>query len=646
MVDSKWIWQPSQEYVEQTNAFRFMKRLGFSRLEDFLQFSREDLEGFWGEMVKEAGIEWFEPYERVLDTSRGVQWSRWFVNGKLNVAYNCVDRHALGPDSERLACIGESESGAPRPLSFAEMHAQVSRLAHGLAKLGLQKGDRVAVYMPMVPEVVVILYACFRLGLIMVPVFSGFGPAAVAARIEDSGARLIFTADGMERRGKFIELKVKADAALDKAPSVEHVVVFDYLQSPVAWNPQRDIRWEDLVRASPPQNDSARLDSEDFALILYTSGTTGRPKGTLHTHAGTLAQVTKEHYLAFDRRPQERLFWLSDIGWMMGPWSILGAHHFGGTIFLYDGAPDYPHADRLWEMIERHRITTFGLSPTAIRVILKKSGARAPACDLSSLRILGSTGEPWDETSYRWFFENVGQRRCPIINISGGTEIIGCFVLPLPVQPLKPCSVGGPSPGMATEIFDETGKPVRVRKGFLVCTKPSPSMTRGLWNDPHRYLAAYWSKWKGVWFHGDWASVDEDGCWFLHGRADEAFNVAGRKVGPAEVEQALIDSGKVSEAAVIGVPDALTGESIVAFVVLKPGVAASADLPQALLDHIDRTEGPTLRPHAIYVVAELPKTHSGKIVRRAIRQVYLGEDVEDKSSLENPAALERFRNAV
>ena len=645
MADSQWIWQPTREYLEQTNAFRFMRSLGFHRLEDFLRFSREDLEGFWGEIVKETGVEWFEPYEKVLDTSRGVEWARWFINGKLNIAYNCVDRHAVGPNADRAACIGESESGTLRSLTFGELHAQVNRLAHGLVKLGLQSGDRVAVYMPMIPEVVAILYACFKLGLIVVPVFSGFGPSAIASRIGDSGARLVFTADGAERRGKFIELKAKADAALDKAPSVEHVVVLDYLHSQVVWNPQRDIRWEDLVRDARAHHNSARLDSEDLALIVYTSGTTGPPKGTVHTHAGTLAQVAKEHYLAFDRRLQERLFWLSDIGWMMGPWAILGTHHFGGTIFLYDGAPDYPHADRLWEMIERHRITTFGLSPTAIRVILKKSGGRAPACDLSRLRMLGSTGEPWDESSYRWFFEKVGQRRCPIINISGGTEIAGSFVLPLPIQSLKPCSVGGPSPGMATEIFDERGKPVRFGKGFLVCTKPSPSMTRGLWKDPGRYLTAYWSRWKGVWFHGDWASVDEDGSWFLHGRADEAFNVAGRKVGPAEVEQALIGSGKVSEAAVIGVPDALTGERIIAFIVLKPGVAASPDLSQALLDHIDQTEGPTLRPHAIHVVAELPKTHSGKIVRRAIREVYLGQVVEDKSSLEDPGALERFRAA-
>lgn len=643
MPEGKWIWQPSREFVEQTNVHRFMNRLGFRTVDDFLRFSREDLESFWDEIVKEAGVEWFEPYEKVLDTSRGVEWSRWFVHGKLNIAYNCVDRHALDTGADRIACLSETENGASRSLTFMELYTQVSRLAHGLERLGLQKGDRIAVYMPMIPEVAVILYACFKLGLIVVPVFSGFGPSAIASRIEDSGARVIFTADGVKRRGKFIDLKAKVDAALEKVACVEWMVVFDYLHSDVAWNARRDIMWEDLLRDAPVQHDSARLDSEDLALIIYTSGTTGRPKGTVHTHAGTLAQVTKEHYLAFDRRPLERLFWLSDIGWMMGPWAILGAHHFGGTVFLYDGAPDYPRPDRLWEMIERHRITTFALSPTAIRVILKKSGGQIPGFDLGSLRILGSTGEPWDEVSYRWFFENVGQRRCPIINISGGTEIAGSFVLPLPVQRLKPCSVGGPSPGMATEVFNEAGKPIRGQKGYLVCTKPSPSMTRGLWNDPHRYLAAYWSRWKGVWFHGDWASVDEDGCWFIHGRADEAFNVAGRKVGPAEVEQALIDSGRVSEAAVIGVPDALTGESIIAFVVLNRGVATTPELVPGLLQHIDQTEGPTLRPHAIHVVTELPKTHSGKIVRRAIRQVLLGQDVEDRSLLENPGSLEQLR---
>jgi acetyl-CoA synthetase len=644
--ENKWIWDPSPEFIQRTNIHRFMRRLGFSGREEFLRFSREQPEAFWEQLVKEINIDWFAPYEKIMDTSRGVEWAQWFTKGKLNIAWNCLDRHARGAAANRIACIGESEDGAQRTVTFAELYSQSSRLAHAMKRLGLTKGDRVALYLPTIPEVLVILYACFKLGLVVVPIFSGFGPSACATRLGDSGARLLFTADAAIRRGKMLDLKVKADEALRKAQCVEKVVVCRYRLTSVSWNPARDIWWDDFLEGQPATCDSLPLDSEDIALMLYTSGTTGKPKGTVHTHAGCLAKVAGEIYLAFDHQPDDRFFWLSDIGWMMGPYTIIGNHHFGGSVLLYDGAPDFPKADRLWEMVERHHLTTFCISPTTIRLMMRKGIEGLFRRDLNSLRLLGSTGEPWDEASYMWFFENVGKRRCPIINICGGTEIVGSFLCALPIQPLKPCSLGGPAPGMATEVFNEHGQPVRAEKGFLVCTRPAPSMTRGLWNDPDRYMATYWSRWQGVWYHGDWASVDEDGNWFVYGRADEAFNVAGRKVGPAEVEEALIEHAAVSEAAVIGVPDRVTGESIVAFVVLNSGVTASPDFMEELRVHVGQALGPTLRPRAIYAVPELPKTQSGKIVRRAIRQVYLGEKVSDGSTVENPSALQSVRTAV
>jgi acetyl-CoA synthetase len=643
---NKWIWEPSPSFIERTNIYRFMRRLGFSSRDEFLRFSRDKPEAFWDQLGKEIDIEWFAPYEKVMDASRGVEWAQWFTKGKLNIAWNCLDRHARGPAANRIACIGESEDGAHRSLTFAGLYAQSSRLAHAMERLGLAKGDRVALYLPTIPEVVVILYACFKLGLIVVPIFSGFGPAACSTRLEDSGARILFTADAAVRRGKILDIKIKADQALEKAHSVEKVVVYRYRGAAVPWNPARDIWWHDCLEGQPATRDSLPLESEDTALMLYTSGTTGKPKGTVHTHAGCLAKVAGEIYLAFDHQQDDCFFWLSDIGWMMGPYTIIGNHHFGGTVLLYDGAPDHPEAGRLWELIERHRLTTFCISPTTIRLLMRKSLETVAAHDLSSLRLLGSTGEPWDHASYMWFFENVGKGRCPIINISGGTEIMGSFLSVLPNQPLKPCSLGGPAPGMATEVFDEHGRPERVQKGFLVCTKPAPSMTRGLWHDPERYIATYWSRWKGVWNHGDWASVDEDGQWFLHGRADEAFNVAGRKVGPAEVEAALIEHEVVSEAAVIGVPDEITGEGIIAFVVLKSGVTASPELMEQLRAHVSEAMGPTLRPRAIHAVQELPKTQSGKIVRRAIRQAYLGEEILDRPTMENPSVLQHFGTAI
>ena len=614
------IWEPSRAFIEQTNVWRFMQRLGFSDREEFLRFSRDDPERFWDEMMREMGVEWFEPYREVLDASGGPEWARWFVGGRLNIAHNCLDRWAIS-DPNRIACIWENESGANGAMTFAGLEDAANGVAAALRRIGIESGDRVALCMPMAPAILAILYGCWKIGAVAVPIFAGFGAGAIAQRLQDSGARVVFTAEHIERRGKKLPLAEK----IFQVHSAEHVIVV------------RDHARPDQPHAEPAP--ALSMDSEDTAMILYTSGTTGRPKGTVHTHAGCLAQMGKEIWLAFDHRPGDRFFWLTDIGWMMGPWSIIGNHLFGGTIFLYDGAPDFPHPLRLWETIERHGITTFGLSPTAIRVLMKQMG-QAVSPDMppmDTLRLLGSTGEPWDEASWLWFFERVGRRRCPIINISGGTEIVGCFLFPLPIQPLKPCSLGGPAPGMAAEVVDERGAPVRGRTGYLVCAKPAPSMTRGIWNDPKRYLDTYWSRFPGMWYHGDWASVDEDGHWFLHGRADESMKVAGRKVGPAEVEEAMMQHPGVAEAAVIGVPDDITGEAIVGFAVPRPDTVLD---PKAIGATVAAVLGPAFRPREIRVTAELPKTQSGKIVRRLLRSQYLGEPVGDLSTVANPGPLE------
>jgi len=606
------IWEPSPEFVERTNVWRFMQRLGFSDREAFLEFSRENPERFWEELMREMGVEWFTPYRQVLDSSSGPEWTRWFVGGRLNIAHNCLDRWA---DSGRVACFWEAENGNTRAVTFGEVRNEANRVVNGLLSMGLEAGDRVALCLPMVPQILAILYGCFKAGLTVVPIFAGFGAGAIAARLADSGARVLFTADRLERRGKRLPLLEKVQ---EKMPAGIRTVV---------------VGADPLFAGQPEEAPTLPLDSEARAFILYTSGTTGKPKGTVHTHAGCLAQMGKEIWLGFDHRPDDRFFWLSDIGWMMGPWSILGNHLFGGTIFMYDGAPDFPGPMRLWEMIERHRITTFGVSPTAIRVLRKAAGAPPP---MPSLRLLGSTGEPWDEASWLWFFEQVGHRRCPIINISGGTEIVGCFLFPLPIQPLKPCTLGGPAPGMATEVVDENGVPVRGRKGYLVCTKPSPSMTRGIWNDPQRYLETYWSRFPGMWYHGDWASVDEDGHWMLHGRADESMNVAGRKVGPAEVEEAMLQHPGVAEAAVIGVPDEVKGEAIVGYAVPRAGAVVDS---AAVCHTVAQVLGPMFRPREVVVVSELPKTQSGKIIRRLLRLKHLGEPLGDVSTVANPEAL-------
>jgi acetyl-CoA synthetase len=648
-METPFIWEPSREFIELTNVYRFMQRLGIATYQDFIRYSQGHSEEFWGEIVRELGIEWFEPFEHVLDASRGVEWAQWFTGGKLNIAWNCLDRHANGAARDRQAVVWEGEDGGIRTLTFTELRHETDRLSNALRGLDLAPGDRVALYMPMVPEVVMILYACFKLGLVAVPIFSGFGYSAVAVRLQDSGAKVLFTADFLERRGRPIPLKQKANEALAEGSAVAKVIVWRYKGGEVPWTAGRDVWWHDFVAGQPDECAPLHLDSETPCLLLYTSGTTGRPKGAVHTHGGALVQTAKEIHLIFDHQPDDRFWWVSDIGWMMGPWTIIGNHHLGGTIVQYDGAPDHPTAERFWQAIERHRVTTFGISPTAIRLLMRKASTGPDAFDLASLRLLGSTGEPWDESSYRWFFERVGRARCPVMNISGGTEIIGSFLAPLPIQPLKACSLGGPSPGMATDVFDAQGRPVRGQLGYLVCTQPAPSMTRGVWNDPQRYLEAYWSRWPGVWYHGDWAIVDVDGHWFLQGRADESFNVSGRKVGPAEVEACLIAHPAVSEAAVIGVPDELTGEAVVAFVVLKAGAGlahALTDVNGELALHVARSMGPAFRPRAIFAVSELPKTQSGKVVRRLIRQAYLREPLGDASTVENPASLANFGGQI
>lgn len=614
-----WIWEPSKEWIEAANAWKFLTRLGCRDREEFLRYSTSNLEEFWARMVEQAGIEWFHPYTQVLDPSRGVEWARWFTGGRLNIVHNCLDRHVA---RRNPAIVWEAENGAHREIGFAGLHAEVDRLATYLLSLGLQAGDRVALCMPMTPEVVTILYACLKLGLVAAPIFAGFGAGAIGVRLADSGARAVFTAEYLERRGKRLPLLEKVREACQRAPAVEHVIL-------------------DWDRGRAGNCATAQLESEAPALLLYTSGTTGKPKGCVHTHAGALAQMSKEIYLAFDHQAGDRFFWLSDIGWMMGPWAIIGNHHFGGTIFMYDGAPDFPNPDRLWDLIAKHRITTFGVSPTAIRVLMRHSNPGA--FNMDSLRLLGSTGEPWDDSSYLWFFEQVGRRRAPIINISGGTEIVGCFLFPLPIQPLKPCTLGAPAPGMATAILDDEGNPVPPGvTGYLACTKPAPSMTRGIWGSPERYLETYWSKWPHIWNHGDWASVDADGCWFLHGRADESMNVAGRKVGPAEVEDAIMEHPGVSEAAVIGVPDEVKGETIVGFVVPRPGEDPTAAWLAGVAATLVHSLGPAFRPKGLLAVRELPKTQSGKVLRRLIRRKYLGEPLGDISTVQNPASLDEF----
>ena len=538
-------------------------------------------------------------------------------------------------------------------MTYHDIARESNQVATALADRGIEAGDTVALYMPMVPEVISILYGIFKAGAIAVPIFSGFGSDAVATRLADADASVLFTGDGFYRRGTAVHLKQTADEAIEQSGTVEDVIVYDRLGTKDAtgkhglpWDWGRDEWWDEAVGSAAPTFETRSMASGDPAMVLYSSGTTGRPKGIVQSHAGTLVQPAKEVYFGFDHKPADRFFWVSDIGWMMGPWTLVGNHAFGGTILMYEGAPDHPQPDRFWRLIDRHGVTTFGISPTAIRALRKHGTEWVEKHDLSTLRLLGSTGEPWDEESWRWFYEHVGGGNTPIINISGGTEVFGCFLMPMPIQPLKPTTLGGPGLGMDIDIVNEAGESVAEdhERGHLVAKASCPSMTRSLWDGDERYLAEYWSTWEDRWDHGDWALMDEDGFWYLTGRADAAINVAGRKVGPAEVEGALIDHAAVNQAAVVGVPDDTTGEAIVAYVILEKDASPSDELRDELREHVGAVLGKPFRPREVRFAEEFPKTQSGKIVRRAIEGAYTGETVGDTSSIENPEAIDRLRD--
>ncbi len=646
--------RPTGGLVDDTNLHQFAREHDLD-VEEVVEYTTEHVDWFWDEVVDHLGVDFYEEYDQVRDDTDGPQFTDWYPGGELNVAHNTLDRHAAERPAE-TAVLWEGEPGDVREVTFGELHAQANRVANYLESVGVGVGDTVSLYMPMVPEVAAILYGCLKVGAIAVPIFSGFGVDATATRIEDSESRVLFTGDGFYRRGEEVRLKGAADEAIEQAGYVEHVVVYDRLGGDgdrvdregedMPWT-DRDQWWTEAVTPRSAEFDTRSLPSDAASMLLYSSGTTGRPKGIVHTHAGVQVQCAKEIYFGFDHDPDDRFFWVSDIGWMMGPWTLIGTHAFGGTVFMYEGAPDHPQPDRYWRMIEEHDLTVFGVSPTAVRALRKHGDEWVEDRDLSSLRILGSTGEPWDPESWRWFHREVGGGECPIVNISGGTEICGCFLMPMPHQELKPCTLGGPGLGMDVDVVDESGASVREahERGYLVARDSCPSMTKSLWEGDDRYLREYWSTWEDVWDHGDWAQVDEDGYWFLHGRADDALNVAGRKVGPAEVEGALIDHPAVNQAAAVGAPDETTGTAVVAYVVLEPDEEPSEELRAALREQVGAEMGKPFRPREVLFVDAFPKTQSGKIIRRAIAAAYRGEDLGDLSSMENPEALEAIRAA-
>jgi acetyl-CoA synthetase len=643
-------WRPSADYVQHSRLKAFIDRYGLKDYNDLLRRSVTDPEWFWPAVLDDLGIEFYEQYSRILDVSNGIAWPRWCVGGRLNIVHNCIDKWVGTEVERRVAIRWEGEEGATRHLTYQELSWDVNQCTAGLRALGIGKGDRVALFMPMCPELVVAFFSVMRIGGIVLPLFSGYGAEAIASRINDAGAKALITADGFWRRGQQVLMKPTADRAVDDAPSVEHVIVVHRLGVDVAMQPPRDRTWAELMGPDglirePIESPNERTAAEDPLMIIYTSGTTGRPKGAVHTHCGFPIKAAQDMAHCFDVHAGETMYWVSDIGWMMGPWEILGMTILGGTVVLYDGALDYPGPDRLWSLVERHRVNILGVSPTLIRSLMRHGEEPVRGHDLSSLRVLGSTGEPWNPEPWRWLFEVAGRGRLPIINYSGGTEVSGGLVGGNVLTPLKPAAFAGPPPGVAADVVDDEGRSVRNRVGELVVRAPWMGMTHGFWNDPDRYIHTYWSRFPNVWVHGDWAAIDDDGLWYILGRSDDTIKIAGKRLGPAEVESVLVEHPAVVEAAAIGVPDELKGQALICFCVLRSGQEPSKPLAEELMSLVAARLGKPMRPQAVEFVRDLPKTRNAKVMRRVIRAAYLGDPPGDITSLENPQAIDEIRSS-
>ncbi|HEX3956962.1 MAG TPA: AMP-binding protein [Trebonia sp.] len=636
-------WHPSRDYLENSSVARLMRTLGADTANELRARSVADIGAFWDAVVNDLSLEFRVPYRKVVDLTNGIAYPEWFPGGQLNLVDATVSRWARQtPDAP--AVVHEAEDGTVRTLTFAELSDQVARVGAGLRRQGIGQGDAVALYLPMTPEAVVALYAVASVGAVVVPLFSGFAATAIASRITDADARAVITADGTVRRGKIVRMLPQVREALAACPGVEFTVVVANLGEPQTAPGDRELPWQLLLEAEA-ELAAAPTAASDVLLLAYTSGTTGKPKGAVHTHAGFLVKTASEVAYGFDITPGRVFCWITDMGWIMGPLSIIGTHANGGTLLLYEGSPDVPDPGRLWRLAQRHRVSMLGVSPTLIRA-LRAASPDVPDADLSSVRVIGSTGEPWDPESYEWLARGVFGGRVPVINFSGGTEVGGSFLCPYPVEDIPSCSLGGPALGMDVDVVDDSGQRLRGRIGELVCRQPWPAMTRGIWRDDERYQEAYWSTFPGMWRHGDYALADADGSWFILGRSDDVMNVAGKRVAPAEIESVIAADPAVSESAVVGIPDDVKGEAVWVFYVPRPAAEDEQTVQGRLRQRVAGELGKPFAPSHVVRVPQLPKTRSAKILRRAVRAAVLGSDPGDLSGAENPEAVEQIRTIV
>ena len=643
----EFVWHPSPEIIAQSNLQSFINRHGLGSFDELMRRSTTDIPWFWDTVLRDLRIEFYKAYEEVVDLSKGKATPQWCVGGEMNIVHNLLDKYAGTPTDRKIAIKSETEDGKSRRLTYAELRAEVNEMATALRSLGLGKGDAIGVFMPMVPEIVIAMLAIIKIGGIFLPLFSGFGASAIVSRLKDADAKALFIAEGTFRRGKFCAMRPIAEEAAAQVPTLQHSIVLTKSSEWIVAAAVTGGRTEKPLplRTTAATTNTEKTSAEDVMMLIYTSGTTGRPKGAVHTHCGFPIKAAQDMWHGLDLHVEETLFWPTDMGWMMGPWLVFGTLVLGATMMLYDGAPDFPGPDRVWKLCTDHGVTALGVSPTLIRALRKYGDEIVNRHDLTGLRKFASTGEPWNPDPWLWLFRVVGHEKLPIINYSGGTEISGGILMGNVLTPMKPCAFSGPLPGMAADVVDENGNSIRGKVGELVIREPWIGMTRGFWRDPQRYLDTYWSRWPDIWVHGDWAAIDDEGLWYILGRSDDTIKIAGKRVGPAEVESILVAHAQVSEAAAVGVPDSIKGEALVCFCVLKNGDNASADIAQELKQSVARDLGKALAPRDIVFVSDIPKTRNAKVMRRIVRAAYLGEKLGDTSALENPSAIDAISNA-
>ena len=645
------VWHPDPQVVAQSNIARFLVAAGIPAASPegynaLLARADAEPEWFWNLVIRETGVQFYQPYSQVMNQSHGIQWTEWCCGGTTNAALNCIDRHLQTATRDKEAIVWEAENGTSRRWTYAQLGAHASQLAEGLRKLGCKPGDVIGIYLPMVPEAVAAMLAVVKIGCVVLPLYSGFGPQAIATRLNDGGAVAVLAADGTWRRGRYVPLKDMIDETRPLVPSLRHVVVLRNSGEPVRWNPATDHWWDALCAGLSETAPTTPMPAEAPMMLMFTSGTTGKPKGTVHSHCGFITKLALDMTLFMDLKPGDRMLWMRDMGWLAGPMLVYGATFAGATIVLAEGVFDYPDAGRFWRLIQENRVTLLGIAPTIVRSFIQAAGVGIERYDLTSLRLTFSTGEPWTHDAWMWMFTKVCGARIPIINYSGGTEIGGGILTGTPLHPMKPGALSGPVPGMGVAVMDDSGGVLEPPcTGELVVRKPSIGITRGLWHDPQRYLESYWSRFPGVWVHGDRVQVDRDGYWYVLGRSDDTLKIAGKRTGPSEVESLVSATGLAAEVAAIGLPDPVKGSTLAIIVTLMPGVKADDGARLEIARAIVAGHGRAYQPSVILFVPDIPKTRNMKIMRRVVRATYLGEDPGDLSSMVNPESLDAIRAA-